>query len=49
MGLPTYYNELAQTFEEGIEVACLDWNNLFSGSTPLHCGFKETMNEIFNI
>ncbi|RAL68047.1 hypothetical protein DID88_008770 [Monilinia fructigena] len=27
----TYFNELAQTFEQGTEVGNLDWNNMFSG------------------
>ncbi|KAK9241529.1 hypothetical protein V1506DRAFT_563627 [Lipomyces tetrasporus] len=29
--LSTYFNELAQSFEQGVEVASLDWNNMFSG------------------
>jgi hypothetical protein len=29
--LSTYFNELAQSFEHGIEVGSLDWNNMFSG------------------
>ncbi|ESZ98985.1 hypothetical protein SBOR_0643 [Sclerotinia borealis F-4128] len=27
----TYFNELAQSFEQGIEVGSVDWNNMFSG------------------
>ncbi|KAB8304590.1 hypothetical protein EYC80_003968 [Monilinia laxa] len=27
----TYFNELAQTFEQGTEAGSLDWNNMFSG------------------
>jgi hypothetical protein len=29
--MSSYFNELAQSFEQGIDVGTFDWNNLFSG------------------
>jgi hypothetical protein len=29
--LSTYFNELAQTFEQGVDI---DWNDIFSGLDP---------------
>jgi hypothetical protein len=29
--LSSYFNELAQEFEQGIDVGSFDWNNIFSG------------------
>jgi hypothetical protein len=29
--LSSYFNELAQSFEQGIDVGSFDWNNIFSG------------------
>jgi len=29
--LLSYFNELAQSFEQGIDVGSFDWNNIFSG------------------
>ena len=30
-GFPSYFNEFAQSFEEGIDIGSIDWNNVFSG------------------
>jgi hypothetical protein len=32
--LSTYYRELAQTFEQGMDAGIFDWNDLFSGIDP---------------
>jgi hypothetical protein len=32
--LSSYFNELAQSFEQGIDVGSFDWNNIFSGLDP---------------
>ncbi|EED13802.1 conserved hypothetical protein [Talaromyces stipitatus ATCC 10500] len=29
--LSTYFHDLAQSFDQGVDVASLDWNNMFSG------------------